>query len=122
MGQVYQSGNAFVYQLVDGTGAAIQMENIAVTEYVVSVDQNGKPDFYSISTRTNSDGRFGDFVGKAYYGLVPTFGSGMTSVTTTQTFNAMLPDGRLMGLTTVSNQQSISLGSFTESCVTPISQ
>lgn len=122
----YYSGNVFQYQLVDGTGAAMNQAGIPITEIVEGVNQNGTQTYYSSTQNTGSvpgtgPGQIDDFVGTSTPGFLPNFGSGMTTLTTTQTWFATW-QGQNIGLTPVNNQQMVSFGGDTESCVTPVGQ
>jgi hypothetical protein len=121
----YYSGNIFQYQLVDGTGAAMNQAGIPITEIVEGVDQNGNQTYYPSTQNTGSvpgtgPGQIDDFFGTETPGFLPNFTS-FSSLTTTQIWFAA-SQGQNIGLTPVDNQQMVTIGGVTESCVTPIGQ
>ena len=119
----WASGNNFVYELVDGTGAPVNQLGITVTEIVEGVFGDGSPYYATESQDTGSvpwagPGAIVDFVGTTNPGLLPNV-SGNGTLTTTQNWVATW-QGQTIGLTTVNNQQIVSAFGSTFSCVTPV--
>jgi len=122
-------GNAFQYQLVDGLGFPINQAGIQITETIA-----GNGPTYSTVTVTgapitpglpnpvpaNGPGEITDIVGYGIPGVFPDFTS-FNSLSTTQTFSAEW-QGQSIALTTVNNQQTVTILGYTESCVTPVGQ
>jgi RHS repeat-associated protein len=122
----YYSGNVFQYQLVDGTGLAMNQAGIPIGEVVEGTDQNGNPYYYypqnpqpTGSAPGTGPGQIDDFVGTETPGFLPS--TGFSSLTTTQTWFATW-QGQNIGLTPVYNQQQVTVFGITDSCVTPVGQ
>jgi hypothetical protein len=133
----YASGAIYQYQLYDGLGAAMTQGNIPVTEIVVGTNQALGSGPYVSTQGTDSatqggnslldtppSGQLGvinDFVGitTAYpSALVP---PNYASNSTTQLWAAEW-QGQTIGLTTVNNQQAVTIGDGTYTCVTTLVQ